>query len=341
MKSVFIVLLVFGLTEVLIAQETAGDYMGRIGSQYHSIQDETWAYLRATAHSKNARKIDKKRVALLNAMRTAEYNIKKVGNYKGDPSLKDAGYKYLNIAQIVIKEDFDRILDMEKIAEESYDGMEAYLRANKEASDKLSVAHTEVELAEKSFALEYGINLLEAEGDKRSKKIEQATSTMNYYNKIYLVFFKSYKQEAYVLDAFNSKDIGAFEQNRNTLTKFSEEGLTQATEVGSYKGDPMMKLACTKLLKYYKEASEQHYEKYSELLVIQNRLNKTSEYFNSIKQSKRTQADIDKYNDAVNAYNDYLKVFSPLNEMLNKRRAGLMEEWNKNSSNFFSKHVPK
>lgn len=71
----------------------------------------------------------------------------------------------------VLKEDFDKILDMEDIAEQSYDFMEVYVLAKELANN---------------------ITLVEGEMDKKSQKINKASNVLEYYNDVYLIFFKSY-----------------------------------------------------------------------------------------------------------------------------------------------------
>jgi hypothetical protein len=68
--------------------------------------------------------------------------------------------------------------------------------------------------------------------DKISKKLEQSDRVNKYYNKVYLLFFKSYKQEAYLLEATTKQNVNAMEQNKNNLLKYATEGLNEMKEVG-------------------------------------------------------------------------------------------------------------
>ena len=334
----FFILLI--LASHVYGQETAADYMSKIGNEYHEIQNDTWAYMKAAAHGRNARKIDKRRLELAETIKKANSTIRRFNAYQKDPSLRDATVKYLSLSEIVIKEDYGKIVDLEKIAEESYDAMEAYLRAKKEAGEKLSAAHQELDSAQSTFAAKHGINLV-SKLDKQGEKIKKASEVMDYYNKVYLVFFKSYKQEGYVLQDLSNNDIGAFEQNKNTLNTFSTDGLLELDNIGSYKGDPMMKLMGKKLLNFYQKEASEHFDTYSKTVLLKEKLEKMSKYLESKKPSKRTQEDIDKYNDTLREYNEQVNIYNKINDALNKQRTELLKEWNDDSEKFMAKHVPK
>ncbi|UII20994.1 LIC11966 family surface protein [Fulvivirga ligni] len=323
------------------AQESAGEYMSRLAEENGSIQNDTWSYLKASAHGRNARKVDKRRQELIATMKKASYSIKKAGTYEGDATLRDALVKYLTMSQLILQENYGKIVDLEKIAEESYDAMEAYLRAKKEAGEKLSAVFDELDSAQSVFAQKHNINLVEGEQSKKSQKIEEASETMDYYNKIYLIFFKSYKQEMYVLRDYKDDDIGAFEQDKNTLNTFSTEGLKQIEEIGSYKGDPAIKLIGAKLMRFYQDESDKKLEVYSDMVLIQEKFEKISKYVEAKKPANRTQEDVDKYNSMLKDYNAQVNKVNAVNEELNKKRSDLLDEWNKDSEKFMARHVPK
>ena len=78
---------------------------------------------------------------------------------------------------------------------------------------------------QKTFAAKNNITIVEAESDKISKKIEKANDALKYYNIIYLIHFKCYKQEMYTLDAISRSDVNGLQQNINTLLNFSNQEL--------------------------------------------------------------------------------------------------------------------
>lgn len=194
--------------------QDANAYMNSVSVEYVEIQKDAWSYIKKASHSKNARKIESKRIELIKTINAAKNKISKMPVYQNDASFRDAVVKFLSLYSNVLSEDFSKIVDMEEIAEQSYDDMEAYMMAKEQANDKLSEAGKELDEVQNKFAEAHDVKLVEGEQSKRSKKLETASKVYKYYNKAYLIFFKSYKQEAYLLESTNKRDVNGVEQNK-------------------------------------------------------------------------------------------------------------------------------
>jgi len=314
-------------------------YMKALTEPVNSLKDETWKYLKAITNEKGARKVEAKRQTLLSEMKDKKTEISKVKPFESDETLKKAILSFLDLSYSVIKEDYDKILDMEAIAEESYDLMEAYILAREKADEKLDSAANIVSLAENEFALKYKITLVEGEKDKISQKIKKASEALDYYNKIYLCFFKCYKQEAYVLEALNKNDVNGVEQNSKSLGVIVDEELAKIKTAGGYKGDINLKSAAEQLLKFYKEESNDVFSSYVDFSIKKDSFEKIQKVVESKKEKDRTQQDIDQYNKAVKEYNDSVNAYNVKNDAANKNRTKFMENWNGKTSSFFDTHA--
>jgi len=129
---------------------------------------------------------------------------------------------YLNTLLSLLNEDYAKIVNMEEISEQSYDAMEAYLLAKKKASEKMDEAADLFNEKEKEYAKNNNINLILKETEI-GIKLKKSAEVTDYYNKIYLIFFKSYKQEMYLLAGVEKNDINAIEQNRTTLINLPKQ----------------------------------------------------------------------------------------------------------------------
>lgn len=138
----FILFIFLVLTGSAIAQSTeqAHVYMQTIGNQFYQISNDRMSYTSAASHGKSARKVEKKRTELINTIKTAEASIRKMKAFNGSVAYRDSVVSYLKLNRIVLTEDYGKILDMEEIAEQSYDAMEAYMLAKEKAEEKLDVA---------------------------------------------------------------------------------------------------------------------------------------------------------------------------------------------------------
>jgi hypothetical protein len=224
---------------------------------------------------------------------------------------------------------------MEAVAEESYDAMEAYILANKRANKKLTNAFDELKEVEESYAEKNNITLLEGEKDRKSEKIENASDMLNYYNKVYLVFFKVYKQEAYVLAAQQNKDIAAFEQNVNALKMEANEALKKLDTMSGYEGSKELIAAAKKAVEFYKDEAENEFPKVTDFNIKKDNFEKANEIMESKKKKNRTQEDVDKFNKAVKEYNKAANSINETNESMNKARSEMLDEWNDSVEAFF------
>lgn len=316
------------------------EYMEYMNKEQTSISKNLWSYISAVAHGKRARKVEKRRQKLIITTRQAQQKISRMPPYNGDISLRDSVVSYLRMSYSILNEDYAKIVDMEEIAEQSYDQMEAYLMAKEQANDKLDQAGDMLTQQQRLFAEKHGIKLRE-EKSKLSAKLEKAGTVFKYYNQLYLIFFKSYKQEAYLLAALQDNDLSALEQNKNSLLKFSEQGLSMLDTIPRFKGDATLKIACTQLMNFYKVEAAEKFPSIIDFYLKKEKYEQLNRSFESKKKSELRQEDIDQYNTAVNNYNQAIAQFNSTNEQLNKQRSRMLDNWNKSVQTFMDKQTPK
>src|SRR5687768_6491162 len=228
--------------------ESPVQHMQFFASRELELSKKYLDYMTQVAHSNRARKLEKKRQELIGQIRQSLNEANRLRPYKGDATLRDAYKVYWDILLKVFNEDYHKIVNMEEIAEQSYDLMEAYLLAQEKAGEVLSEAQEKIEPVYKAFAAKHNVRLIDGGDSKLEKRLRQVSEVNSYYHQVFLIFFKSYKQEAYVMEAFSRKDINGIEQNRNTLVRFAEDGLHKIDTLKTFKGDGSLATACRKVL---------------------------------------------------------------------------------------------
>lgn len=334
-----IILSFFLSTNDVKAQNTreALIYMNELIEPIASLKDETWHYLKAVTRDKGARKVESKRKKLVKGTKTAKALTMKQKGFEGDDSLKTAIIDYLDMTYTILNEDFEKILDMEEIAEQSYDAMEAYMMAKEKGNDKLNEASAKMTDAQSRFAKKNGITLEDDYRDKTLLKIEKANKALKYYNQIYLIFFKVYKQEMYVLDAVRNNDVNALQQNANSLTTLADEGLAKLEkEVEAFQGDQTLIRATKELLLFYKREAVNDFPKMVDFFIAKDNFDKIKQSVES--KSKKTKQDIDKYNKASADYNRKVAIFNRVNETNGVQRNKYLKIWNTKVNSFFEKY---
>ena len=316
----------------------AVEYLEDITLPFAELKDETWQYLKVVTRGKGAKKVDRKRQALIDEIKIARGDLRRKKSFYGDEDLKNTIFQYLDLNYKVFNEDYAKIVDLEEIAEQSYDLMEAYLLTKEKANEKLHAAFDVFKSAERSFADKYNIRLLEPEEDKMSQKIKQANALLKYYNEVYLIFFKVYKQEAYVLDALDKGDVSGVEQNTSALGAFVSEANEKLTSMDDYEGDGSLKLAAKEVMVFYQTEAEKDFPSLVDFYLKKDNFEKMKKIIDSKPAKNRTQEDVDKYNAAVKEYNEAVNTFNQTNTSNNEKRSKFLDKWNKEADSFFERH---
>jgi hypothetical protein len=319
--------------------QNAGDYITYITKANEALSEKYISYLSGVSHGKSARKVEKRRQEVLNSIYEARANMQGLPPFQGDRSLKDSTVAYYKILVNVFNEDYGKIVNMEEIAEQSYDAMEAYMLAQKKANEKLEDASKAQHDTQKEFAKRHNVNLIE-EQTTVGAKMKLANTIMGHYDEVYLIFFKSYKQEGYLMEATKKKDIVSIEQNISALQKFAEEGMSKLKDIKAYNNDPTLIVACKGLLSFYKEEAAKS-NIITDFFLKEENFNKIKKSFDSQSSSRRTQQDIDQYNQAVKDINAAVKNYNDQNKEFNNDRNRVINDWNNASKDFLDRYMPE
>lgn len=340
-KSILIVsMLCFFSSADLFCQSTSPvDYMNRLFTPFSDLDSKKWQYVKSMTRGKSAKKVESKRKALIDEYGSVIAQIGRVRTYKKDSLLRPAVMGYLKLTKQVLREDYGAIVDLEKIADESFDGMEAYLTAQERANEKLNQASLDVNEAYDQYAALNDVVINEGSTSKLHQKIEKGAKALSYYNKNYLIFFKAFHQERYVFDAISRGDISSLEQSANSFSSTAAEGIETLDEVENYGGDASLKIATKNILNFMKEQGENDYPKMTDFLLMQDEITSAGKKLEAKKQKDRTKKEIDSYNNMLKKYNAGIKDFNKNLDKLNKDRGNAIKSYEDAIGAFFDKHT--
>jgi hypothetical protein len=320
---------------------TAGSYLTYIAAEYEKIAKEQWDYMKAMGKGKSDKVVDKRRNDLLLAITESRKTISRMPPYNKSTAFRDTIVSFLRVSQIVINQDYEKIIDMEEVAEQSYDLMEAYLLAKEKAQEKLTEASERVSDEQDRFIADNKIAIIEnGDESKLSKRMRTAGDVFEYYNNVYLLFFKSYKQEAYLFEALEKGDVNSIEQNRNALLNYSKDNLEAIKPHTSFKQDVTLSTACRETLNFYVFEAEKQVPQLIEFYAVKDKFEKIKKSFDTIKPNDRTKMDIEIYNNAVNEYNAGSKKYNEVSAKTNELRKKAVDNWNRKANAFFQNHMP-
>jgi hypothetical protein len=321
------------------AFDDPGQYMSYISEVNQDLSAKYLFYMSAVSHGKSARKVEKRRMEVLSSIIDTRMKVQGMPPWKGDRTLRDTSVGYYKILYSVFNEDYGKIVNMEEIAEQSYDAMEAYMLAQDKAYEKLDEASARQYAMQKAFAAKYSINLVEGESEISSKS-KVVREVLDHTNQLYLIFFKCYKQESYLNDAIAKKNLVAIDQSISTLKKFATEGGQKLATMKGYMGDASLITACQDMMNYYQEEADKG-SVMSDFVVKQEDFSRIKRDFDKKPEARRTQEDVDQYNKAVADMNNAVNNFNLNMKQLSKDGSKALDGWNKAYNNFLDEHMPR
>lgn len=316
------------------------DYMSALSEPSQKIMADMWEYVRAQAHNKNPGQVEAKRRTLINTVANTHQATLRRPPFQGDSSYRDSVARFVETMLLILREDYAAIVNMEEVAEQSYDSMEAYLLAKKKANEKLDEAADRLTKAEQAFAERNNIKLVYTESPI-SKNLKKSAEVMDYYNKIYLVFFRSYKEEAYLLEAMKKDDVSKIEQSRESLGRSAKQGLKALSDISDYQGDAAVRKACRAYLEFVQTEADEKTRLFGDFILKKEMLEKLKKALDAKKQQDVTKEEADAFNAKVKDYNETLTRIKQVNAELNDGRRNAVDSWNTQGNAFIDRHVPR
>ncbi len=313
------------------------EYMNAISKQRENVSKKFMSYASAAAHGKKARKVENLRMKLLDEVQEARMNIGSLPSFKGDKAYRDSTVAFIKLYFNVLNEDYSKIVNMEEIAEQSYDDMEAYMMAQEMVEKKLEEGNDKMHLATETFAAKNNITLNKSTSEL-GEKMKQVHEINTYYKDVYLIFFKANKQDSYLNEAISKNNITGIEQNRSSLLRYAQEGIEKLKGIKAFQGDNSLKNACTNVMNFYVKLHEQM-KNISEFYLTKERFEVIKKEFG--KKSSPSQAEVDAYNKAVKDINAASQAFNNTTQSVNKGRSDILNDWDKTVKGFFDEHTPR
>ena len=340
MKQIFLLVIAIQLLSFSAAAQdydNALEYMKAISQQRENVSKKFMSYASAAAHGKKASKVENLRAKLLDEVQEARMNIGGMPSFKGDKSYRDSTVVFIKLYFNVLNEDYSKIVNMEEIAEQSYDAMEAYMMAQEMVDKKLEEGNDKMQLATAAFAAKNNITL-NKDNSELGEKMKQVHEVNQYYKDVYLIFFKAYKQENYMMEAVQKNNITGIEQNKNSLLRYAQEGQEKLKTIKGFQGDNNLMSALKVVMNFFVKEVEKM-NTVSEFYLTEERFETIKKEF--AKKSSPSKAEVDAYNKSVNDMNAASGAFNNTNQALNKERKEVMNEWDKAVKAFFDVHTPR
>jgi len=317
--------------------DNPGDYMSAFSKISSEMNAKYMQYLSAAAHGRRARKVEKLRQEVLQNITDSRYKMTDLPQYKGDNSYRKANIDYVQLCYQVFNEDYQKIVNMEEVAEQSVDEMQAYMLMHQKVDEKLEEGSAGLEKVTQEFATKYNVTLTE-EKSTLGEKMKVAGKLNTYINEIDMVFFKCNWEDGQMIKAMNDKKVSDIEQARSALAGYANEGMKALDTLKTFEGDPSLANGCRQALAFYKTEAETDMPKLTDFYVKQSDFEKMKKSFDQ--NSSHSQDDVNNYNKAIKDYNAGINAFNQTNNKLNNGRTQALKSWESTEKTFSDEHMP-
>lgn len=302
MKYTFALITSFLIIGNLFSQEFDGpvQYFDYLNQQHGQLIMKNLDYVQHSVHSEDLQEIETKRIDVINQLGEAILKVGTIPTYKTDTNMKQELLAVLKVYLESFEMEYSELNLLKSKSSESYEAMEEYLNAQDAAEKKLAAAADRYQKAQKEFAKNNNIRLLEAEENSEINQINQVNA---YYRVVFMKYFRVSKLNASFTDAMNEKDTQNMEKIRVQLLNASKEELKKLQLFPDFKGNTSFREAGKDILIFYRDLAETRYKK----------------MVNILKKNDLNQADVDAYNETINHINNNTgQLINKYNETLNE-----------------------
>jgi len=342
MKKIILVLFISGFifSNSVFSQEfdSASAYLDFVSDEQQEITKNMWKYNKAMAHDKSDRNVERKRKNLIKSVEQSIEKIEDAGTFDGEEYKKEVLHN-LVLYKNLLRQDYEKIIDMKAVAEKSYDMMEAYINTQEMTSKKMTEAQQLYEENFNAYAKKHNINIVDNETDL-GRKMKISGEVFDYYNEIYLMFFKVNFNEVYLLEAVEANNVSAIQQSANALKQSAEDGLAELEKASPYKKDNSLIEQTQKAFEFYLEEVDQKIPKITSFLILNEDFNKIKKAIEDTPKRKRTKEQIDAYNKKVEEVNNAVNDYNKMNNDLYEDRQVVITHLNQANKEFLARHIP-
>ena len=335
----FFISAVFAGTSFAQDLSNPGDYMTAISHAQTEMNQKYMIYMSATAHGRKARKVEKLRQQAVESIDNSRFKTVDLPIYKGDNTLRQSSIEYIKLCYNVFNDDYAKIVNMEDIAEQSFDEMQAFILLQEKTNEKINEAIDKMSVASKVFAAKYNVKIIDSRNEL-SDKLNVAGKLNHYKNQVYLVFFKCYWQDGEIVKAMNAGKITEAEQGRTSLIRYANEGLPALDSLKNFAGDPSLANTCKRVLQFYKSLADNDLPRQIDYFLKKENFEKVKKAFEAKSEEDRNKKVVDAFNDGVKEINKATNTYNDVNTKVNTGRNDALSKWNEAEKIFADTHMP-
>ncbi len=319
--------------------------MDHITKQQKKVMKEFFSYNKSISYvskKHTPKQIQGKYNDVMQAINEAKSNIDSMPSFKRDSTHKDSLYRdsassYFRQFGLLLSNNYNKVATLQATANQSYANMEAFLAAKEAADKKLKSLNERFYAATLKFA---NSNKLSdsTRKDLPAKAVGEVIETGNYFKKVYLIFFKSYKQETDIQNAIERKDANDLKKSAKDLAKSAQDGQAVLDTISPFKKDKSLVTDSKAVLTYYEKETDNKLDPIVNYFAAAKDFDEVRSRFNS--KSGHSGPDVKKFKKSVKVFNKALHKYNKAMNSIYKKKKSLLSKLDHSTHSFFKKFKP-
>ena len=278
-----------------------GAYNNAIVAEQVGLIKKNLRYISKAAHSENDRKIENRRLEVVEQNKVALVKLQHMAPFKGNDEFRLAAIKAFKTTLEVYSADYKKVNALASNRSESFEAMQRFFDAQETANKKLAVVDDSVDAAQQRFAKIHGFTFSATRESARLSAYAKAVNEVNHYqHEVFLPFFRLQKVTARLTDAMSAQDAAAFEAARVVVAAEAEKTVAELAALPGFRGkDVAYRNAARDFANMFVVLCANQFVQVAELMKNKDHLTKTdaqtiNAHINTFNQQQQ------KYNDAYN-----------------------------------------
>ena len=278
-----------------------GAYDNAIVAEQVELIKKNLRYISKAAHSENDRKIENRRLEVVEQNKLALSRLQHLTAFKGNDEFRLAAIRAFKTTLDVYSTDFKQVNALASTRSDSFEAMQHYFDAQEAANKKLAIVGDSVDTVQQRFAKAHGFSLSTSRESAKLSAYAKAVDEVNHYqHEVFLPYFRLQKSSARLSDALNAQNAAAFEAARVVVAAEAEKTVAELAALPGFRGkDVVYRNAARDYANMYVVLCANQFVQVAELMKNKDRLTKTdAQTINGHIATFNQQRQ--KYNDAYN-----------------------------------------
>ncbi|MEM8527224.1 MAG: hypothetical protein AAGG68_21465 [Bacteroidota bacterium] len=297
------------LTTFLNAQtvQEINRYLTYFNNQHIEVNNLAMTYLQYSVHSNDFGTIEQQRQKLIKQLNNSIEFMEKVQPIEGGEELKITALEVFRSYTESFNLDFVNLMQLKAESQSSYEAMEKYFAARKEAEQKVDKAAKRYGEAQIAFAEKHNIEIKEAEQNAGMQEINLLN---NYHQSIFLKYSKILMRNNEFMQYLNTQNIENISKSRSQLAKDSEATIKVLEAMPAFKEDTEYRDAVTA---FVREIEKLALGDYKDLETILKKA-----------ETERTEEDVNAFNKAIQ---NFQTIIPQINAIVNEKGSELLKKY--------------